>query len=321
MKISRRGLAIGSLLVLTGCAGSPGTTIPDSPAPSSPSAADNYPVTVTIGSGEVTVNTKPKAVVAASSDAAALLLTVAPGSLLAIPGSASHGPYAEAAKQVQHQLSQNATDPEQLLALNPDLVVLTARHDDEKDVAGMLTSSGVPAVVLTPKDFAGPKAMAATITALGEVLGEAETAQHVVAEMDSDVTLAEQNAAGITTPPRVLGLMTRGDKIMTTGQHTTLTILAKQAGGAVIAEEKGWTSAVPIDVETLASTSPDVILIEDFQGKGREPFDDLLTNPALAEVPAIAQGRVHLLPDGQVSASGGPHITKGLVAISQLLSQ
>lgn len=331
MKLTRRGLLIGSLLPLAGCAATTPATAPSpsSPAPSATegsSAATSgapaaYPMTVTIGSSPVTVSAKPKAVAAASGDAAALVLAIAPTSLLAIPETAVHGPYAEAAAPVQHKLGNKAADPEQLLSLSPDLVIVTARHDEEKDVAGMLTSAGVPAVVLTPKEFAGPKAMMATITTLGALLGEPEAAMRVVSEMETDVATAAANAARLTTKPRVLGLMTRGDKIMTTGQRTTLTLLAAQAGAAVVAAEKGWEAAVPIDVETLAATAPDVILIEDFQGKGSAPFDELLANPALAEVPAIKQQRVHLLPGDHVSASGGPHITKGLVAISELLAQ
>lgn len=331
MKLTRRGLLLGSLIPLTGCSVTTPTAAPSAttPAPAgSPTVGEAtsatpaaYPMTVTIGSSPVTVNAKPKAVAAASGDAAALVLAVAPGSLIAIPETAVHGPYGEVAAPVQHKLGHNASDPEQLLSLSPDLVIVTARHDEEKDVAGMLTSAGVPAVVLTPKEFAGPEAMMATITALGALLGEPEAATRVVSEMEADVATAAANAAQLKTQPRVLGLMTRGDKIMTTGQRTTLTVLAAQAGAAVVAAEKGWEAAVPIDVETLAATAPDVILIEDFQGKGRAPFEELLANPALAEVPAIKQQRVHLLPGDQVSASGGPHIAKGLVAISELLAQ
>ncbi|MDY5786493.1 MAG: ABC transporter substrate-binding protein, partial [Corynebacterium sp.] len=67
----------------------------------------------------------------------------------------------------------------------------------------------------------------------------------------------------------------------------------------------------PIDAELLALANPDIIFVEDFMGRGLEPFAALLENPAVAEVPAVANGRIVLMPMNEASAIAGENMAVG----------
>ena len=47
-------------------------------------------------------------------------------------------------------------DPEQILSLDPDLVLLTGRHDDEASLIDSLEGVGVPIAAFESTDFGDP---------------------------------------------------------------------------------------------------------------------------------------------------------------------
>ena len=85
------------------------------------------------------------------------------------------------------------------------------------------------------------------------------------------------------------------------GAENTIPALAIRAGGADAAQEAGLTATAPIDAE----------LVEDFMGAGMGPFQELLSNPALAEVPAVKNKRIVLLPMNEASAVAGTNLPLG----------
>ena len=107
------------------------------------------------------------------------------------------------------------------------------------------------------------------------------------------------------------------------GAENTIPALAIRAGGADAAQEAGLTATAPIDAELVVRAAPDIVFVEDFMGAGMGPFQELLSNPALAEVPAVKNKRIVLLPMNEASpearaffAPGNPAIARQALLIS-----
>lgn len=67
--------------------------------------------------------------------------------------------------------------------------------------------------------------------------------------------------------------------------------------------------------------NPDVILIQDFHGQGKAPFQELLDNPALADVAAVKNDRVQLIDAKTTSGTAGMHMPDGLREIADALAK
>ena len=76
---------------------------------------------------------------------------------------------------------------------------------------------------------------------------------------------------------------------------------------------------MPADPEAIIAADPDVIVVQDFRDAGLEPFAELLENPALADVRAVADDEVHLVDAETTSGTAGSRISEGLKEIAELL--
>lgn len=287
-------------------------------------ATTGWPRTVELHGETVEIAAAPQRVVALSTETGDFALQLAGHERVAAVSSGSvtegAGNQLEEAHQVDNVLPPGTTpDPEQILALEPDLVLITSRHDGEESAADILADSGVPSLVFTSADFSTPDAVAASLRTLGTALGAQDETEAAAAEFEAQVAEVEHAVAGATEHPRVLALMARGDQVMITGLGSTLTTLTQLAGGEAVAEEQGWNGTVPADPELILAAAPEVILVEDFRGAGLDPFTDLLATEALAGVPAIAADQVHLVPSSEVSGSAGIHLADGLRTVATLL--
>ena len=262
-------------------------------------------------------------IVAVTAETSALALALAgPEHLSAISATAQvpgMGMNPELARQVDTTLPSGVhPDAEQILALNPDLVLLAARHGSEQSVAEQLEATGVPTLTFSSADFDTPEAYAATIRRLGAELGLNARAEELASEFEAEIAeLDKQRPPATATAPRTLALMARGGQVMAMDADNTLPALAVRAGGQDAATEVGISHTGPIDAELLVRANPDIIFLEDFMGAGRGPFEALLANPALAEVPAIAQNRIVLVPMDQASTLAGLNMPAGYELILQ----
>lgn len=317
-------------LALVGCAaGGPEANraelAPATPAEtSSETTASTWPRTVAVGEGEVTLDAQPENIVALSTETSDILLElVGPEKMAAVSaGSATEGMgnQVELANQVETQLNwQTNPDPEQLLALAPDLVLVTERHDGQESVVTALEQAGIPAVGFTAADFASPEKVAATIGLIGELVGAEDKATELIDRMNAEVEEATAAIADVAEKPRTLVLMARGGELMMQGAQSATTGLVELAGGTSIAHEMGWQAAVPADPETIIAANPDVILVQDFRGEGTGPFQGLLNDPALADVAAIQNDRVETVPAALTSGTAGAYLGQGLLAIAKVL--
>ncbi|WP_448851502.1 ABC transporter substrate-binding protein [Corynebacterium sp. 335C] len=275
-----------------------------------------WPRTVTVGDADVEVKEEPRRIAILSPGAASLASEIVPADRIA--AITDLGPATPEGPEVIRGSAN--VDPEQVLAMNPDLVIVTARHGQEKDAGSLLRDSGLPVAVFGGDQWGSIDDMLANLATIGELTGREDAAKEAADRIESArAEVREAVEAHEGDAPRVLALMSRGGKQMIMSPSTLLNGLIEEAGGEPLAREAGGRGAAPADPERIAELNPDVILIEDFRGQGEEAFASLLANPALADVTAIKDDRVAYLAPSVIGVSSGPRVTEGLKAVAEAI--
>jgi iron complex transport system substrate-binding protein len=207
-----------------------------------------------------------------------------------------------------------ALSPENILALDPDLIV--AEGDaGPPEVVEVLTAAGIP-FVLVP-EATDPAGVGAKISAVAKALdlpaeGEALAAT-VQAGLDSTVSRANE----IATPRRVLFVLSlQGGKVMAAGEGTEAEGIIRLAGGVNVA--MGFQGYKPMTDEAVLAAQPDAILMMDREGELSIDDADVLAQPALSQTPAAASGAI-IRMDGMLLLGFGPRTPEAAMALHAAL--
>lgn len=288
-RLLRGAAALGAALLLAGCSGQDSGT----------------------GGGAGA----PQRVVALSTDVAEAALDIAgPDRLVAVPESsttAAYGNHLAEAATVGTVLPPGATpDPEQVLSLDPDLVLVTGRHTGERDAADQLEQAGAD-VLAIDNDWATVDEIADDHLAIGEALGEPERAADIVGELRTGLGTVDDELPAVGRQPRTLVLMWLSGKPYAVGPDSITSDLLRRAGVPLAVEEAGLTKSQAIDAEMLRKLNPEHIILVDRTGEGEDTFADLLGSPAAAEVPAVRNAGVTAISANTISASSGRFLVDG----------
>jgi len=176
------------------------------------------------------------------------------------------------------------TDLEQLVALTPDLVVVSEFTD--ADFLRLLERSGMKSYRMRGLDsLAGIRA---AILDLGSAVGEPEGAQRLVARYDA--TLAEV-AHALSGAPRPRVLYWSGG--MTAGSDTAIGAIIEAAGAVNLGRELGVVGVAPPGSERAFVADPDFILV----GNWPQAVEALKTDPLIGQTRAVREGHVIVMPD------------------------
>ncbi len=208
-----------------------------------------------------------------------------PGRLVAVTRWADDPEMSNVAGRVPPSAAvQPRADLERLIALRPDLVVVSEYTD--ADFLHLLEKSGLRYHRL--RGLASLEGIRAAISELGEVVGARETAARLVARMDAILGELRRRLEGAERP-RVLYW---GDP-HTAGAGTAIGSLIETAGAINCARELGVQGIVPLSGERAFSADPDVFLVT--QGSGAK--ESLLRHPLLSSTRAARGGRIVEMPN------------------------
>jgi iron complex transport system substrate-binding protein len=187
-------------------------------------------------------------------------------------------------------------DMEQLVALRPDLVVVSEYTD--ADFMKQLERSGLRVHrMLGLSTLAGVRG---AILDLGRAVGEDDAARRVVAGYDATLAELSRRLAG-AKQPRVL--YWSGN--MTAGADTAIGALIEAAGAVNVGREMGIAGIAPPGAERAFVTNPDAVLVGTWPGS-----KEALTGHALfSQWTAVREGRIVALR------------TELLVALSQFTAE
>lgn len=320
----RHGAAVTVLalvLVATGCAS------PPSASPAAPEARAEFPRTVAVPAGQtvaattVKLDAKPKRVAALTYETAELVAALGAADALVMVPEAVTNPvlthhHADMIAVEAKAPTESTTNAEAVILTNPDLVLLSARHGLEEGAGHALESAGIPVLVL-PNSWATIDDMLTNIALVGEALGAESEATALAATIDSG--LAEASISTGAAAPSVLVLSNQAGRPFVTAGKAFPLELVRLAGATHAEAALGLTTTGPITAEQVIQAAPDAILLVDMNGSGDRLFAPIMSNPAVAALPAITEGRVLLVEGRQVQALGLAGVVEGLGAITAWL--
>lgn len=214
------------------------------------------------------------------------------------------------AGQYPDSIARNPADAEQLLALEPDLVLLSTHSNPM--VIRLLLRSGVPVARFSAFDsFEG---VAENLRTLGELLGAEDRADQAIQRLWQRLNLVAERVSNAPRP-RVLYYSPSG---MTGGPGSLIDEMITRAGGHNVIRDTGIRGHRRISPELAFSLQPEVILISDWSSTERQLATQLLEDAAWAQVPAVRDARVYPLHGAWVT-TGSQFSALGVEAIARRL--
>lgn len=242
--------------------------------------------------GVVTIPAKPQRIITASVGHDETILALVPAERLVAVGAPTRiDTYSNVYGHVQDK-PEITRDPETIIAQSPDVLVTSPFFSAEGIAA--LERVGIPVVQTELQQ--SPEARINSILLIGYILGEEQRALEFAAEVRGryDSLVAVTRAA--SPQPGVLAVTQYSDKLWVAGADSTEGGVIVAAGGMNVAAAAGITGNQTTNLEGIIAMAPEVIIIPQPVDFGANEFrQSLLENEALAEVPAIKNGRVFVV--------------------------
>ncbi len=309
-------------LLLTACGGDDAATEPADDAgteaaadPATDAPADDaatFPVTVTAGNGEVTIEARPERIVSISPTATEILFAIDAGAqVVAVDDFSNFPPEAPVT-----DLSGFQPNVEAILGFDPDLVVLS--YDPGEVVAG-LEAAGVPSLV---HDAAVTLDDTWTqIEQLGVATGHVAESAKLVAEMQSDldelVAGLPEGAEGLTYYHELDNTYFSATSTTFIGQLYSLFGLVNIADAA---DPDGESFGFPqLSAEYIVEADPELIFLADTKCC-EVTAESVAERDGWEQIAAVRNGAVVELDD-DIASRWGPRIVDYLAAIAKAIEQ
>ena len=267
------------------------------PYPSVPGIVDpsntGWPREIETAEGRITIEAPPERILTYSLGHDEMLIALVPPERVAALGKfASNAAYSNVA-DVAPEYPVFEKGAENVLAAEPDLFIVSAFT--KADIVDLVKDAGVP--VVRPALESSAEGNIPNILLLGYMLGVEDRALELAAEIEGRLSLIAERvpAVGDESRPAVISITRYSDSISVAGGGTTGSGIIETAGGVNAAARDGIDGFQKISTESIAAMNPDVIIIPQ-GGEGAEALrDELMNDPVLASVAAIANGQIHLV--------------------------
>lgn len=227
-------------------------------------------------------------------------------------GRGQYADYPAEVSAIEEVSSGQELNAEQILALEPDLVILTTMSQSVEQLE-QIENAGVKVVVSDAQDIAG---VYDAIAMLGTLLGEDEQADRVIEDMKTRLATLEEKAAAMPedekgtvyfeVSPLEFGLWT-------SGKNTFMDEIATILGfDNAFADVDGWAE---ISEEQVLARDPDTIVtIAMYFGEGPTPDEEIVGRNGWDELKAVKEGRIFLANADEFSRPG-PRLADGAEAL------
>lgn len=264
-----------------------------------------FPRTITDSSNtKVTIPAQPKRIISLSPAATEILFAVGAGDR--VVGTDKFSNYPEAALQTA-KLDYSKPDPEAALALNPDLVIMATRQEEQ-----VRQFRDLKMTVLYFEEAASVEGVYDSITLLGQLTGHDDPAAQLVASMRQRVTAMTSKVADVMKGPRVFYELTTD--LYTAGPGTFIGSMLSLLKAQNVAA--GATSDFPqLTAEAVIAADPEVILLADAEFQAQNA-DTVLTRPGWANVSAVKSRRIGGIDD-DLASRPGPRIVEAMEIVAK----
>lgn len=275
-------------------------------------AAAEGGVTVTDMMGrEVTLTQPATRIVALTASDCEILCAL--GAEDTLVGRGEYCDYPESILDVPAVQSGAETNIEQIIALEPQVVLMSAMAQD-KDQVDALEKAGIQVVVSNAQDIAG---VYTAIRLIGALMGRDAQAEAIVADMQAtfDDIAAKSKNTGKTVyfevSPLEYGLWTAG-------KNTFMDELAAMCGLTnAFADVDGWAQ---ISEEQVLERDPDYIVTTSmYWGEGPTPVEEIMGRTGWENLKAIQNAAV-LNADSNEITRPGPRLKDAAVTLFQFVN-
>lgn len=300
-------MIIALTVLVAGCF-SPSETVQvvSTPTPSSDAPRALFPRTVVDASQvPLVLAAPPQRIVSLSPGATEALFAIGAGPRVVAVDLFSDTP--EAARALA-KVDYSRPNPEQVIALRPDLVLMSGR---QRDQVQRFRELGLPVVYLG--EPATLDAVLDNIALIAKATGHDEAAATLLRTLTQRLDAVRAKVADVTSGPRVFfelspALHTAGPSSFIGSMLSTL----KAQNIATTATQFPQLSA-----EALIAADPQVVLLADVASAKVDPAS-IGRRPGWAGVSAVRNGRVHEV-DADATNRPGPRIVDAVEAIARLL--
>jgi iron complex transport system substrate-binding protein len=238
-----------------------------------------------------------------------ILLELIPERLLAVSLLADDPGVSNAVGQAAAVPLRVKADPEQILALRPDVVAIGA---EKVHVVETLEALGVSVVRI--QGFESIAWVERLIRALGEAVGARARAEAMIRTMRGRLDAVRARVAGASRP----GVLTYSPWGGTAGAGTLFDELLGVAGGRNLAAERGISGFKRMSLEQVVMADPEVIVFNGHRRWAPGFRDAFLAHPALRGLRAFREHRVHELP-GRLMVAASQHVAVTAEALAAVV--
>lgn len=259
--------------------------------------AESTAVTVTDMAGrEITLDAPATKVVALTASDCEILAAL--GAEDTLVGRGEYCDYPESVLEVPAVQSGADTNLEQIIALEPQVVVMAKMAQTEEQVAA-LEKAGIRVVVSDAQDIEG---VYTAIRLIGALVGRNDEAEAMVADMQSafaDITAKSENT-GKTVYFEVSPLQWG---LWTAGKGTFMDELATMCGLTnAFADVEGWAE---ISEEQVLERDPDyIVTISMYYGEGPTPVEEIKSRAGWDALKAVQNDAIFNADSNEVSRPG-----------------
>lgn len=259
--------------------------------------AESTTVTVTDMAGrEITLDAPATKVVALTASDCEILAAL--GAEDTLVGRGEYCDYPESILEVPAVQSGADTNLEQIIALEPQVVVMAKMAQTEEQVAA-LEKAGIRVVVSDAQDIEG---VYTAIRLIGALVGRNDEAEAMVADMQSafaDIAAKSENT-GKTVYFEVSPLQWG---LWTAGKGTFMDELATMCGLTnAFADVEGW---VEISEEQVLERDPDyIVTISMYYGEGPTPVEEIKSRAGWDVLKAVQNDAIFNADSNEVSRPG-----------------
>jgi iron complex transport system substrate-binding protein len=255
-----------------------------------------FPRTVIDGMGrDVVIEAPPQRIASVTLGSDEILLSlVGPERLLGVTYFAKDSAISNVAGQLDTIPHTDLSgDSEYLISLDADLVILAAYNNPA--VLDQLLDAAVPVFVLA--EFNTLDEIRTNIRLLGQVTGEEQSAEALIAEMDERLEVVQKAIAG-QEPVRVLYYEPGG---ITYGPGSTVDEIITLAGGQNVIADADLGPYPLVDAEFVLAADPDVILLGGWFAGQTDPIAAFTSDPVFKTLRAVQDGRVIPINDAHMT--------------------
>ena len=240
---------------------------------------------------EVKLSAPAQRIVALTAADCEILYAIGAGEYLV--GRGEYCDYPDAVLDVPSVQSGYETNVEQIIALHPDVLLMSAM-DQTADQVAQLENAGIRVVVSDADDIAGTYQ---AISMIGALMGREAEADAVIASMQETFDQVRRENSGKTIYFEVSPLQYG---LWTAGAGTFMNEIAEMIGLTnCFADVNGWAE---ISEEQVLSRNPDyIVTISMYYGEGPTPTEEIMARAGWENVTAVKNGAILNLANNELS--------------------